>query len=169
MSKFIDIPYNREKVIAYANKWESSRNPNYYDFSKIGGDCTNFASQCLYAGCGIMNYTKTYGWYYNSVHDRAPSWTSVQYFYRFVTQNKGVGPYGIIVAQNEVEPGDFVQIHFRSKAGFTHTPIIVNTADTNSLKSIYVAAHSFDCNHRPLSTYQDVEELRFIHILGARK
>lgn len=30
----------------------SGRSPAYYDFSRIGGDCTNFASQGLYAGAG---------------------------------------------------------------------------------------------------------------------
>ena len=35
--------------IAYARKWAFSRNPAYYDFDDIGGDCTNFISQCLQA------------------------------------------------------------------------------------------------------------------------
>ena len=50
-------------------------NPKYYNFQNIGGDCTNFASQVLYAGSGIMNYTPTFGWYYINVNDRAPAWT----------------------------------------------------------------------------------------------
>ena len=29
-----------------------SRNPAYLDFHGLGGDCTNFVSQCLYAGAG---------------------------------------------------------------------------------------------------------------------
>ena len=35
--------------VNYARKWAFSRNPAYYDFENIGGDCTNFVSQCLYA------------------------------------------------------------------------------------------------------------------------
>ena len=54
------IPYNREKAIEYANTWAYGRNPAYYDYSNLGGDCTNFISQCLYAGGGIMNYAKTW-------------------------------------------------------------------------------------------------------------
>ena len=57
----IRVPYNRAAAVAYAEKWAFSRNPEYYDFHGIGGDCTNFVSQCIYAGCGVMNYTPEYG------------------------------------------------------------------------------------------------------------
>lgn len=63
----IFMEYNRANAVAYAKKWAYGRNPKYYDFSDLGGDCTNFASQCIYAGSGVMNYTPTYGWYYISV------------------------------------------------------------------------------------------------------
>ena len=45
-----EIPYNREVAVAYARRWALGRNIAYYDFENIGGDCTNFASQCIYAG-----------------------------------------------------------------------------------------------------------------------
>ena len=35
------IKYNRQKTIEYANKWAFSRNPKYYNFDNIGGDCTS--------------------------------------------------------------------------------------------------------------------------------
>lgn len=44
------IDYDRDKSVAYAKKWAYGRNPKFYDFSNLGGDCTNFASQCIYAG-----------------------------------------------------------------------------------------------------------------------
>ena len=56
--------YNRREAVAYAHRWAYGRNPAYYDYEHLGGDCTNFASQCIYAGCGIMNFTPTFGWYY---------------------------------------------------------------------------------------------------------
>ena len=48
--------YNRQKVYEYAKKWAYGRNPKYYNFDPVGGDCTNFVSQCIYSGCGQMNY-----------------------------------------------------------------------------------------------------------------
>ena len=79
--------YDRKKVVDYAKKWAYSRNKRYYDFEKIGGDCTNFTSQCIYAGSGKMYYDKLIGWYYNSVSDRSPSWTSVELLYKFLVNN----------------------------------------------------------------------------------
>lgn len=82
--------YNREKVVEYARKWAYGRNKKYYNFDSIGGDCTNFASQCIYAGSKKMNYSKNNGWYYNSINDRSPSWTGVQFLYNFLMSNNGV-------------------------------------------------------------------------------
>ena len=65
--------YDRAAALAYARKWALGRNPAYYDFSRIGGDCTNFASQCIFAGAGEMNFTPTFGWFYRSANDRTPS------------------------------------------------------------------------------------------------
>ena len=72
------IDYDRDKSVAYAKKWAYGRNPKFYAFSNLGGDCTNFASQCIYAGAGVMNYTPTFGWYYKNLNDRTPSWTGVE-------------------------------------------------------------------------------------------
>lgn len=164
-----EIGYNRDKAVEYANYWAYRRNPKFYDFSAIGGNCTNYASQALYAGCEIMNFAKTFGWYYISVNDRAPAWTSVEYFYKFITTNKGVGPFGKDVKIDEVLPGDFVQIRFIGKDIFGHTPVIVSTENQiSSPNDIYIAANSSDCNCRPLSTYKNVVEFRYIHIDGAR-
>ena len=80
----ITIDYNRRAAVAYANRWALSRNPEYFDYSGIGGDCTSFASQTVYAGTGVMNYTGDTGWYYINANDKSPSWTGVDYFYNFI-------------------------------------------------------------------------------------
>ena len=54
-------PYDRQAAVTYAHRWAYHRNPDFYNFDELGGDCTNFASQCLYAGSGVMNYTPTFG------------------------------------------------------------------------------------------------------------
>ena len=50
--------YDRKKAVEYTKKWAFSRNPKYYNLDQIGGDCTSFISQCVFAGSQIMNYTK---------------------------------------------------------------------------------------------------------------
>lgn len=98
--KLIEFPYNRELAVAYAHRWAYGRNPEYFDFQGIGGDCTNFASQCIYAGAGVMNYTPVYGWYYITANDRTASWTGVQYLYNFLTGNLNAGPFGTDTVPN---------------------------------------------------------------------
>ena len=58
------LRYDRLAAVAYAHRWAYGRNPRYYDYERIGGDCTSFASQCLYAGAGVMDFTPDLGWYY---------------------------------------------------------------------------------------------------------
>ena len=160
------IPYNRQAAIRYAHRWAFERNPRFFDYEEIGGDCTNFASQCLYAGTGIMNYTPTFGWYYISSNDKAPAWTGVPYFYNFITREvKNAGPFGLESSMNQAMPGDFVQLRFEDSE-FGHTPIIVEMGDPPNLNNILVAAHSVDSDFRPLDTYS-FQEIRFLHILGA--
>lgn len=161
------LAYDRHAAVAYAKRWAFARNPNYYDFSFLGGDCTNFASQCLFAGASVMNYTPDLGWFYRSIDDRAAAWTGVEYFYHFLISNEqgvgsGKGPFGMEVGINSVKIGDFVQFG-RETGDFYHTPIIVGFRDDTSL----VAAHSNDAFARPITSYS-FERLRCIHILGAR-
>ena len=80
------LEYNRSQAVLYALFWAFSRNPAYYDFSYIGGDCTNFVSQSLYAGGEVMNFTPTFGWYFISSEDRSPSWTGVEFLYNFLVK-----------------------------------------------------------------------------------
>lgn len=69
--------YNRDLAVQYAHTWAYDRNPKYYNYDKIGGDCTNFVSQCIYAGTGVMNYNSINGWYYKNANNKSPSWKRV--------------------------------------------------------------------------------------------
>ena len=155
--------YRRSDVLEYAEKWAFKRNHRYFDFENIGGDCTSFVSQCIYAGCGVMNYTRDTGWYYNSAGDRAAAWSSVQYLYKFLTTNKGAGPFASVVGRSEIEAGDVVQLG-NDTDGFHHSLIVVKATD----QQIFVASHSFDTFMRPLDSYTG-EHPRFLHIEGCRK
>lgn len=153
--------YNRNAAVAYARKWALGRNPAYYNFQNIGGDCTNFASQCIFAGAGVMNYTPDTGWYYRSLYDRAAAWTGVEFLYKFLVNNKSVGPFAHEVSQNEAMPGDILQLG-TNDGRFFHTPVIIATYPT-----ILTAAHTYDALDKPLSSY-NYEKVRFLHIDGVR-
>lgn len=156
-------PYDREAAVEYARTWAFRRNPAYYDFENLGGDCTNFASQCLYAGSGVMNYTPTFGWYYKNSSNRSASWTGVIYLYQFLIQNTGPGPFATETGPHQMKPGDIIQLGDQT-GRFYHSPVVVAV----SPEEIYVAAHTFDAFHRPLSSYV-FDRARYLHIEGVRK
>ncbi len=138
--------YDRQKAVDYALKWALDRNPKYYDFSLLGGDCTNFISQCLYYGGYTQNYSE-YGWYYVDVNRRAPSWTGVNEFWNFAVNNKS--DYGVKLEPCtliDLELGDIIQL-FNGET-FTHTLIVTETQN-----EIKVCAHSFDRKNAPLSVF----------------
>ncbi|MCL1918681.1 MAG: amidase domain-containing protein [Peptococcaceae bacterium] len=162
----ISVPYNREQALAYANKWALHYNPRYYNFAKIGGDCTNFASQILYAGCGVMNHDP-YGWYYANVNRRSASWCSVEYLYKFLINNRGCGPMGEEVDLRDIQCGDLVQLSLKGQR-FEHCPVVVGVQGPRSLASIFVASHTRDVYYEPLSNYKWAD-IRFVHITGAKK
>ena len=155
------IPYNRNKAAAYAQRWALGRNPAYFDFQRIGGDCTNFVSQCLYAGSGVMNYTPEYGWFYRSANDRTPSWTGVSFLYEFLVNNDSVGPYGSECDSAELRVGDVLQLG-DDWGTFYHSLFVLH-----GYPNIRVAAHTVDSLDRALVSYE-YGTLRCIHIDGVR-
>ena len=155
--------YDRAKAVAYANRYALNPNPAFYNFENIGGDCTNFASQCIYAGAGVMNYTPVFGWYYIDLNNRTPSWTGVEELYNFLVNNTGAGPRGKVVDLTDIRPGDIIQLKFKEGPRFDHSPVVTSTGNFTP-RTILVAARTNDSKNRPLSTYNYID-IRPIHIL----
>ena len=116
-----------------------------------------------------MNETPTYGWYFHSLSDRSPSWTSVEYFYDFLTgapefaaANGGIGPFGREVPARLATLGDVIQLADETE-DFYHTLIITAVTPDDFL----VCAHTNDARDRPLSSYT-YARARFLHIDGVR-
>ena len=161
--------YNRARAVEYARRWALARNPLFVNFAGRGGDCTSFVSQCVYAGSCQMNFTQDFGWYYISTTDRAPAWSSVEYFYDFMTgapnfrtRNGGIGPYGIEVDSTGVLEGDVVQLADET-GDFYHTLLITGFSEGQTL----VSAHTNDALDKPLASY-NYASLRYIHIEAVR-
>lgn len=166
----IDIPYDAAKAVEYAKRWALSRNPLFPNFAGIGGDCTNFISQCLLAGGATMNDTRDYGWYYFSPENRAPAWSGVEFLYKFLTgapdfrqENGGEGPYARQISFAEgLREGDIVQLA-NEEGDFYHTLLITGFDGRIPL----VCAHNDDAYMRPLSTYR-FANARFLRPIGSR-
>lgn len=163
------LSYDRGAAVEYAREWAFARNPDFYDFSRIGGDCTSFASQCLYAGSGVMNFTPDVGWYYLSLGERSAAWSGVEYFYNFLIGNRlspvgnGNGPFAEEAELSALKQGDFVQLG--NERGFYHTLVCVGFWE-NGVP--LMAAHSNDAYAKPLTAWV-FQRLRCIHLLGVRK
>ena len=166
--RLLALPYNRERAVEYAVRWAMSRNPLFTDFAGVGGDCTNFVSQAVLAGSCQTNETPTFGWYFKSDDDRAPSWTGVDAFFDFMTGSGDFpevldrpGPFGYVTDMAYALPGDVVQLANR-EGKFYHT-LLVTGRDSEG--GILVTAHTNDALDRPLSSYPNASE-RFIHLIG---
>ena len=154
--------YDRQKAVEYARKWALSTNPQFYHFGGIGGDCTNYISQCILAGGGVMNYDKINGWFYIDINNRAPSWTSVSYLQKFLLNNPKKGPFASIKDINSLLEGDIIQLR-QNPTHFNHSVIISRKRGSE----IFVCAHSNDALDKPLRSYS-YQQLLGIHIEGVR-
>jgi len=154
------IPYHREKAAEYAHMWAYSRNPAFYDFSNLGGNCTNFVSQCLTAGGMPYNYNYL-GWFFKNLKNRSPSFTGAPYLYNFLVQTqKRRGPFAQEIEVIHAQIGDIIQLTFDG-VKFSHSMIVIK-AGADPL----VAANSYDVYGKPLSEYYYYNS-RALHILGA--
>jgi hypothetical protein len=67
-------PYRREASVAYAERWWNEPNPAYGNFEV---NCTNYVSQCLFAGGAPMNYTgrRQSGWWFKGYSGGVELWS----------------------------------------------------------------------------------------------
>lgn len=78
-----------------------------------------------------------------------------------------MGPVGEPCALEELRPGDLIQLSFKGEE-FQHSPIVVSTGWPITSDNVLVAAHSYDADNRPLSSYE-YRDIRFIHITGVMR
>lgn len=138
--------FNRFLSVEYAKKHVFNYNKDYYDFNALGGDCTNFVSQCLHAGGIAMNFAKN-GWYYLNLNNRSPAWTGVEEFWNFGIKNKGAGLKLTPRRINELEIADIIQLGNGNE--FYHTLLVTEVKNGK----IFVSAHTRNAFNVPLSDY----------------
>lgn len=101
-------PYKREEAAAYAERWWKEQNPAYENFEV---NCTNYVSQCLFAGQAPMNYTgrRESGWWYSGKSNGREmwsySWAVADSLQRYLPRPRGAG-----VQAEEVDRPDALQI-----------------------------------------------------------
>lgn len=157
--------YNRNAAVDYALKYALTKNPAFFDYTTQGGNCTNYISQCIYAGANKMQVSPN-GWYYFSPSNTSESWANVEPLFNFLTTNQGEGPFAKKSPLDIAEVGDVIQLKFSGKNVFSHA-LIITKITSHTPSGIYVCANTRDVKDVPLSFYR-FEEFRLLHILGYR-
>lgn len=118
--------YDRTKAVEYAHRYWNSYNPQFIHFDV---DCTNYVSQCLWAGGAPMTYrpSRSEGWWYRFLSP--PQWSfswSVAHALRWYLGTSKGGLKGEEVEKASLlEPGDVICYDFEGDGRFNHTTIVV--------------------------------------------
>ena len=176
--KVADTSYNRDAAVEYASRWWNKRNytGHYLAYDDFGGNCQNFASQCIHAGGIKMDYTGVHDvqwkFYDENLNNKATargrsySWTGVDMFYSYALNNYSDGLVSLTdIPYSYAEKGDIVHVgaYYQWRHALLVTDVLKN-AD-GSLQDIVVASNTADRWNYPLSAYI-YTGARLIHILG---
>lgn len=181
------VKLNTTHFLNYATTYGGSRrNSLFPDFSNNGGDCQNFASQCLWFGLGgtpsastitsarypmvnaTMSPDSTRQWFVMTDWTHSATWTGVNSFASHVengTTTK-LGLYGNTykgVANARV--GDILQISDDNGASYYHSYVVVNVTGSTP-DQIYVSSHTSDRQNEKLSVCSPNDTYRIVRIIG---
>lgn len=151
--------YNRSRALDYALTYFADYNPEYPDWNSSGGDCANFASQCLHYGgipmVGSKGNTNNESMWYSygntqNLKNVSATWILAnsfknywmqksRYYYRYENYES---------AYNVAKVGDIIQLITSNKVA-RHTYIVVGK-DSNT-KDLILACHSANTDRARLS------------------
>lgn len=161
------MSYNRQGAIEYAERWWNSHNPQFELFLD---DCTNFISQCLWAGGAPMRGQgqRNQGWWYK--FSSPPNWSyswSVAHSFTLYLQNSQRGLTGIRLPEARLLiPGDVICYDFDGDGRWQHTAIVV-AKDRRGEPLMNMHTYNRRLHPWPLrdsSAYTERIQYAFIHI-----
>lgn len=142
------IPYRRERAQAYANRWWNGANPDYIEFEV---DCTNFVSQCLFAGGAPMNYTgrRDSGWWYRGKSGGKEmwsfSWSIAHSLQKYLASSSSGLRSQEVNSPEQLDIGDVIVYDWDGDGRFQHNTI-VTAIDARGLP--LVNAHTVNSRYR---------------------
>lgn len=163
--QYIPYTYNRLEAVKYAERWWDGRNPAYRNFQD---NCTNFISQCLYAGDTPMRgYPNIRNGWWQQNNQWSWSWAVAHSFHWYLS-GATVGLRAKQVEKPEdLLLGDIIVYDFENDGRWNHTTIVV-AKDANGMP--LVNAHSANSRRRywsyeDSSKYTPQMKYKFFHIL----
>ncbi len=163
------IRYNRQQAAQYVDLHWNDPNPEYIHFDV---DCTNYVSQCLFAGAAPMNYTgkRESGWWYRGSKPGSEQWSfswAVAHSLRWHLGSSRSGLRGVEVpGPNQLQLGDVIVYDFTGNNQFQHSTI-VTAFDSSGMP--LVNAHTSNSKHRYWDyrdsyAWSDTIKYKFFHI-----
>ncbi|MEX1031375.1 MAG: amidase domain-containing protein [Paenibacillaceae bacterium] len=140
--------YNRQLAVNYANEWWNKANPNY---EHMDVDCTNFVSQCLFAGGAPMNYTgkRESGWWYEGYeHGRerwSYSWTVANSLQQYCQSGRTGLRAEIVDSAHKLALADIISYDWDGDSLYQHSTIVTGF---DSSGEPLVNAHTNDSRNR---------------------
>lgn len=161
--------YNREAAVQYADRWWETGNPAFAEFAV---DCTNYISQCLFAGKAPIHYTgkrETGWWYKGYVNARewwSYSWAVSNSFARYLHTNTTGLRAELAERPEQLTLGDVIVYDWNGDGSFQHSTI-VTAFDAGGMP--LVNAHTVNSRHRYWDyrdsyAWNDRTVYRFYHI-----
>ncbi len=140
------VPYDRVKALRYAELWWDGYNPA---FPRVDVDCTNFISQCLFAGQMPMKggESRATGWWCRYSNAKGAeswsySWTTSHALYQYLVNKVGAT---VIQEPKDLKIGDVIFYDWEGKGKFHHSTIVT---DFDSAGDPLVNAHTDASYHR---------------------
>ncbi|NOU91447.1 hypothetical protein GC102_37840 [Paenibacillus sp. LMG 31460] len=142
------IIYNRAKAAHYAETWWQTPNPKYEEFEV---DCTNFVSQCLFAGGAPMDYTgkRDLGWWYAGKRGNQElwsfSWAVANSLQTFLSHSRRGLQGHAVDDPSELQMGDTISYDWDGDGRYQHNTIVIGK-DANGMP--LVNAHTYNSRNR---------------------
>ncbi|MBC8080221.1 MAG: amidase domain-containing protein [Gorillibacterium sp.] len=166
---FRAIPYDRKRAAAYADLWWEAGNPAYLEFAV---DCSNYVSQCIFAGGAPMNYTNKRGtgwWYRGKSGNRelwSYSWAVADSLRRFLSNSRQGLQAKLVNSPQQLLEGDVISYSWNGNGHYGHSTV-VTAMDGNGMP--LVNAHTVSSKHRYWDyrdsyAWTENTQYRFFHI-----
>ncbi|MEK3785328.1 amidase domain-containing protein [Paenibacillus sp. FSL K6-1230] len=163
------IRYRREEAVAYADRWWDSYNP---EFEAFDVDCTNYVSQCLFAGGAPIHYTgkRESGWWYKGRSSGKELWSFSWAVSNALERYLGASGRSFdavpVERPEQLMLGDVISYDWDGDGTFQHSAI-VTAFDAGGMP--LVNAHTVSARHRYWDyrdsyAWTDRTVYRFYHI-----
>jgi hypothetical protein len=162
--------YRRETAVAYAERWWSEPSPSYEPFEV---NCTNYVSQCLFAGQAPMNYTgrRETGWWYkgrvNGQERWSYSWAVADSLQRYLSHSRSFGLRAEPVESPDLlRLGDVICYDWEGSGRFGHNTIVTAFAPDGMplVNSNTVSSRHRYWDYRDSYAWTERTRYRFFHI-----